>query len=462
MKKKNKKGKGKARILEFASASKKPATNHRQEIISDLVIGLCFTVLLLAIKLAAEQTLFIKGLQAAAYTWLLGTLPSGNAFAEVPTVVDVSGLRPIPLKDRSLPFYTDRQVLLSLIKAIAAQRPSAIGVDIDFAPDQQGLFNLDDQHFFRECLKIRKEMNIPLFLGVERTKNKPSAYWLGNSEFKELAAAVAIPTDNIGRILKWVQAEAGPQAARAERQNEEPERLISMSTALAADYEESAVDRSPWLRWALEHVSERDESGVKIGEYLVNYSQLDAIRYGTVTTWNPEEIPNYQGRLQRRMVIVGKTAWLLASDKFNVPGQSETVVGVYLHACGAWTLKYSRIYQTTHTGRIVLDLFLSAAIILAIAGIRLYVYARTGVRTGHHLLQWLLTYAMALLSFTVGVLFFWLTRVVWDDFIVALFVLMIHPVVEEKSRNFFSFIKSVTGDVLKKLAHADNSKEAPK
>src|SRR2546423_11402677 len=89
-----------------------------------------------------------------------------------------------------------RPALLGLMSELIAKtepKPKAIGVDVDFSPDDNGNpITARDYAFFRDCLAVSRASGVPIFLGVHRHAGDRPNKWLGSPEAAELAAGIAV------------------------------------------------------------------------------------------------------------------------------------------------------------------------------------------------------------------------------------------------------------------------------
>jgi CHASE2 domain-containing sensor protein len=401
-----------------------------RQIPRDLLKGLLFTVIVLALKLYVEQTAFGRQLQVMTYTLLQLRLSSEDANKKLPVaIVDISDLKPVPYTTgKWTRMATPREPLLKIIDAAARQGAKAIGVDIDFAPDQPGYMTPGDPEFFQACLDIRNKTKVPIFLGTQRSQDLEPKLWLSSEDYKDLAVSVTVLRHDNRKMPKWIQ--------RAQ----DSEHGITMSAALASALQPSDHTPPEWLGWAVEQISEKrlERYGLIVGEYLVDYSLLDTFKGKALQTTKPEVISD-QGRLLRdKIVLIGDGTLGKGTDTFLVPGQTEPVPGVYLHACAAYTLT-KPLYELTPTGRLAVDLILSVAIIASIASIRLY-YKTKEVDTQR--LQGFFTFLVVLAAYFVGVVFVRTTRVMWDDFILAITALLLHPAIERNIEKGWELMRS--------------------
>ncbi len=131
----------------------------------DFFIGLIFIALVFSIKLMVEHTTFGKQLELLSYNLL--QLQLGSPSPPI-TIVDISELAPAEFDiGGQTGVATPRESLKEMIEAIAEQSPRVIGIDIDFAPDENGYIHPHDPEFFQFCLDLRKRKGIPCSSGSE-------------------------------------------------------------------------------------------------------------------------------------------------------------------------------------------------------------------------------------------------------------------------------------------------------
>lgn len=160
----------------------------------DLLIALLLIAIVLMVKLAFEQTSFGERLSLKSHDLLHRPL----LHSDMPvSIVDMSELQSADFDlNSSRGVATPREPLRRMIEAIAEARPKAIGVLIDFSPDEDGRIHPRDPEFFQFCLNLRRQKGIPVFLGIYRTLPEPPARWLGGAEYESLAANMLIPKDS--------------------------------------------------------------------------------------------------------------------------------------------------------------------------------------------------------------------------------------------------------------------------
>jgi CHASE2 domain-containing sensor protein len=434
-------------IKEQEPSSQVTTSNKRRrygvkDALADLVKGLFFIALLFLLTLVVEHTTFGKQLRLMGYNLLQFQL--GSRPAPV-TIVDTSTLAPEEFDiDGQTGIATPREALKEMIEAVASHSPKVIGIDIDFAPDENGYIYPHDPEFFQFCLELGERHGIPVVLGVKRTLHKPSGEWLGDAKYRELAGSILVPKES-RRMLRTIKLENGG--------GEENEGM-SMSVALAEAYKNkktSDESASTWhgriVEWLsraglLEMFSEKQPApGLSLEDFLVDFSSLESIE--TVGSIDPAVLrdPEQRSKFQGKIVLFGDATLDAATDTFLVPGREQPVPGVFLHGCAANTLLTEPLYEVTHRGRIVIDLALSLLVLLIIIAIRFYV----GNEMSHSVIQRLegwLTLAVVLLAIVGGALFVRSTRVMWEDFLLVVTVLIFHPSVEKHIEAAFEWFKA--------------------
>ncbi len=420
------------------------------EIFRDLLKGLLVIALVLALKLVVERTAFGKQLELACYELLQLRLSADR----VPvTIVDISDLKPQPYDIAGQTgTATPREPLRKLLAAITEQNPRAVGLDIDFSPEDDVYIRPDDPDFFQFCLDMQRQRGVPIFLGIYRTMGEPPSKWLGDAKYEDLAANILIPRDK-RRMLREIKVES-EQGAAAGSEGSKPSKAISV--ALADAYKRGLGDAPGWAQRAhesvleslegvelIEQVSERQlGSGLTVADFLVDFSPIDSIE--TIRTLDPAVLRDrsQRGRFEGKVVLLGAASLdAEGDDQFSVPGHEQQYRGVLLHACAVYTLIRAPLFEVTHKGRLYIDLLFSLAIIGTITLIRFYYRGRTTDEVATHRLQGLLTILVVLVAILVGIICVRLTRVMWDDFLLALTALAFHPSIERRMGSSWAWFR---------------------
>jgi CHASE2 domain-containing sensor protein len=396
-------------------------------------VGILLTFLIVVGLWAFEHTRPGKQSKLAAYDFLQQRLIANSTEGRIPVaLVDISDLEVEQLNiDGQIYRATPRDKLFNLVNAIAEQEPIAIGIDIDFSPNEQGYLTPHDPKFFQDCLDTREKMGIPIFLGIRRSQIYASERWLGVADYKPLAASIFIPDTGGTKLWRWI------------KPGDNSEEVPTMSALLAASFQHPQENLPEPLHWAIEQFSERELGpNYYVSEFLIDYSPLDVIENTRLQTTEPAGIKAQGHLLKNKVVLIGDGTLGKATDPFNVPVRDQPLPGVYLHACATYTLYKSALYELTTKGRWAIDLLLSFIILAVITGIRLYYRDQPTIDVNTHWLQGFLTILVLVAAFLVGVMFVHFTRVLWDDFIFVFAGLLLHPKVEGWAGGFWKFLKN--------------------
>ena len=418
--------------------------SRSRQVFLEVLKGLLFIAVVLSLKLSIEQTTFGKHLELMSYNLLQTQLSS-----EPPpiTIVDISDLAPrdFVIAGQTVT-ATPRDSIKEMLTAIAGQQPRAIGVDIDFSPDENGYILPTDPEFFEFCIKLSKQTGVPIFLGVERTIAKPPNEWLGEEKYKALAANILIPKDT-KRMLNLLEvAREGGATSTFEKHDVSQ----SMSALVANAYGRQA-DGSGIGAWArnylvqsgvIERLTEKEiGAGITVQDFLIDYGALDSIE--TIRTTNATVLGDVSQRekLQRKIILLGDATLGAASDTFVVPGRDQPYPGTYVHSCAAYTLIKAPLYDLTGKGHLVIDFVLSGAILLAIVVLGFRYRDAESRELATNRLRGIVTWFIVLFAIVVGVLFVRTTRIMWNGFFLALLLLVFHPSIERHAESVWRKIR---------------------
>jgi CHASE2 domain-containing sensor protein len=439
-------GKARSRPASVRGASAHEAHDSTTTILTGFLIGLIFTIALLAANRIFEQTAWGQEILSMSYNLLQRQLSSGAAVEDLPVIiVDINDLE-VDTNSQATP----RNALRALIEQILKQNPKAIGIDLDFSPDEHGYITQDDPDFFDYCLALQDKQNTlnhPVFLGIWRSQANPPEEWLGAEDYKDLAASVMIPKSDARKMVKWTAGESSREICP------------TMATALASTLKQPNSNIPSWLAWAAESVSETELSpDLRAGEFLVDYSRLETLQKERLHTKNPDVIADQGRLLHNRIVLVGDGTTGAQGDNFVVPGHRETTPGVYFHACAAYTLAEAPLYELTLRGRLAIDILLSILVIGSVAGLRLrYINATQTVAA--HRLHRVFTFVIVVAAFVVGYMFVSKTRIFWDDFVLVIIALLLHPTVEDKVIKLAGWLRAVIPAAWRKLVFEREKEE---
>lgn len=401
-----------------------------------IAFGLSITAILVLAKIVIETQPIGHEIEVGAYRFLQGQLSPFASEANLSVIV--VNKSEIPLgSDQATP----RDVMKKLVEAIAAFRPSAIALDLDFSPREDGWVTDKDPDFFDACLKV-KQKGVPVFLGVHRMMEAPPDTWLGLEKYQSLAAAIGLPDDTT-RIPRWVRAEGSSG------------RLQSMSSAMAQAHSKSLPSPPGFLVWAVELTSDNNP-GVQqqiagrfeLANALVNYSKLEQMQHETVSCTREGIIAEPRERFMGKMVIVGNASQNKFTDPFVVSGRASPIAGVYVHGCAAYTLAVEPLYEFKRSVRFALDFALSGIIILGAAWLRL---RQSGVDNDQSRgWQGKFVWAAVVLTIILGIILVRLLSIIWLDFVLVVFALILHPKVEHRLGHLIDKLRTKVSSSLKK------------
>jgi CHASE2 domain-containing sensor protein len=428
-------------------------------ILRDLLKGMLFIAFVLAIKLVVESTTVGKQLHSMSYNLLQLSL---SAERMPVTIVDISDLEPQGFNlDGQVAKATPRDTLGKIIEAITEHQPKAIGVDVDFSPEDDDYVSPHDPDFFQFCLDIQRQRGVPIFLGIRRTMTQPAAKWLGEDKYQGLAANIFIPKDS-KRMLSELVVEGTPPPGLSER-DFKPSK--SMSVALAEAYGQEAGE-SPHLLQRLraavieglhqvgfiEKTSDRQLGPrLRVKDFLVDFSPLETIE--PLRTIDPVVLrdQSQRQRFQGKVVMIGDESQDKARDSFVVPARGQPYSGVFLHACATYTLIKAPLYEVTEQGRLSIDIIFLLAILVTVTLIRLYYKNRSSEEVAVHRLQGFFTVLVVIVALVIGVVLAPVTRVMWDDFFLALTGIMFHPSIERNTEKVWQHIRRHTSSFFHRL-----------
>jgi CHASE2 domain-containing sensor protein len=431
-------------IANFATVEPaKPVPYRGRELWRDIMKGVLFIAIVIAITLSIEEhTTFGKLMTLMGYNYLQTQLSSSPPPV---MIVDITGLPP-----EDFPAYgekvtaTPRKPLMQMIEAISEQHPKAIGVDIDFSPNDLGYILPDDPQFFESILDLQKRSGVPVFLGANRTITRPADEWLGSRKFGQLAANILVPRNN-QQMLYTFEVTDGKEGAT----KEEPSRTIS--ALLAEAYGEgNATAMERWIHRLLAGlglVERFSEEPIPFGGsaegFLIDYSAIDSLEDERIETTNPVVLRDSSNRrkLEGKVVLIGDATRGKATDTFVIPARQEPYPGIFVHASAAYTLIKAPLYHLTLAGHIMLDFLLSALVLLGIVLIK-YRY-RDAEKRDVAAEKWRgrLTLLVVLGAIVIGVVFVRITRIMWDDFFLALILLVFHPSIEHHVETVWTTIR---------------------
>jgi CHASE2 domain-containing sensor protein len=377
----------------------------------DLAWAVALIALMILLKTGIEHTDAGKWLSLKTYSLLQFRLSSTAQPEDPPiTLIDIRPIAPsgASAEDRTTP----RDALTTLLRTIVKQQPVAIGVDIDFSPNERGYITPADPAFFEFCLSLRDRDEVPVYLGVYRTTDQPPGTWLGDDHFQRLAANISIPKDTRS-LPDWLQA----------RGSSTP--LPSMSAALARTAPQPAPNPLGLPRWAFRSLLQEERKALTIVSFLVDYSVLGELQRRKLMATRRGGIVGAPDGLHDHLVLLGDGAVQHEEDSFAVPGRGGRIPGSMVHASALYTLLKGPLFELTEGGRVAIDAGLSLVILLILTAARLLLGRGENVEAPSLWPSFGVTLTVCALAFLVG----WQVhrhRVLWDDFLLVILVLLIH------------------------------------
>ncbi|MCI0150371.1 CHASE2 domain-containing protein [Paraburkholderia sediminicola] len=327
---------------------------------------------------------------------------------------------------------TSRKELTDIIKALNAVGAKAIGVDIDFSPDEQGFIShTEDPPFFDTCLEISK--TTPVFLGVYRTRFMGPESWLNQAKYQSLAADLAgneVPGRTVTmRAKPWLVVYPHKQS------------LPSMGYALARAASGAAglPGAYVWLKPFVisdeeaEAEARPETAGDEERGRLLNYSKLDQLATERSLATDSSAITRAAADFAGKIVVLGdNNPRRNGGDVFHPPWHDEEP-GVLFHSIGVYTFAFEPLFEFTHSTRTGLDLLLTLPFFLiAYLKARHAGRAPDAVTGAAYEESWKKIELRTILISTgviilAGVLLLFVCNVLWLDFVLVIGALTVHP-----------------------------------
>lgn len=390
-------------------------------------------VLLMGAQQFVERTTTGQRIYVTSFAVLQEILPNFDPEKRLPiVVVDISAIA----GGREPGSETPRKRIAELIKAIASAHPRAIGVDIDFSPNEDGWRDWrTDPSFFDMCVSLgRGPEPVPVFLGAYRARDDGPDVWLGSDLFSPLAADVGANTEPSSKVTFRASTHYLPEDAKP---TDTP--LKTMSFALAQAYVQGNADHS-WPKaprllgfisptWIFERTSPADISIWKRHEgFLLNYSKIDQLHHETLLTTTPTSALEFGPYFAHKIVILGDVAY--ANDRLVLPDRGVTA-GVYAHAVGAYTFAVQPIYEFKLYVRLLLDALAGTPLLLTIFfGPRQRSDGAALAEARAELGEIRIARWSALGVVAAGIVLMATMRVMWLDFALVAAAQLLHPTIQ--------------------------------
>lgn len=438
------------------------AAIRKQQLLTSFSLSLMIALLLCAGNWwIDEKSDFGKRVEEMTYGMLQHYLsPGGKAKDPHIVVLDISTIRMVPSMGFHEENITDRKSLQKVVEILANvnPRPLGIGLDVDFSPDARGYADPYDKTLFDSFLKLETQRSIPIRVGIHRSVDLEPGRWLVDPTYASLAACVVVPNSTEGHST-WYMPEWIDVVYSAEIYEGITQRCPMLGITLA---QLAVLDSAQWSKWLLASTRQRSfqadpEHGTRLvsNEILVDYSPLDVLVPAPEVHLSDDrkrlEITQRKGKdvqsespgmpVDISKLVGGNIVFLGrakdTTDTFTVPGRPDKpYAGVYLHACAAYTLLGATLYTLAGPVRLLADLLLSVAIF----GILFWVRLRNRNELREQFFERRLPVLLAVgVAAVILLCETWLlphVRLMWDDFLLVVFVLLVHSPIERAADRF--------------------------
>lgn len=405
----------------------------RTEILNGFLLGMLLASLLATFSLWLESTGFGHRLGWFVYEEVHRRLEP----TDVPVVVvDVTNI-PVDAGEDGVP-VTSRTALAVIVEATARSGAKAIGVDVDLSPEDTPGGDHRDVEFLDRMLAVRRGSvgvpGVPVFLGVHRAREAGPKDWLSQARYSDMAAHMLVTESRQPMVPTWVRAQGHDQP------------LWGMSSQLARVALGGVLPKErTGLRklWRANVARTMEEGNLRVTDIFLDCSAIDRFFGERISLtrppagepadrWFADQIaaPDVSSKLRGKLVLIGAGDPDDRRDGFFVPARSRIYSGVYLHACGVFTILRGYLYEMTTAGRVLADLGLALLVFGAVAIIRLIWLRRRAKDPNSLWLLGTLLFLGALLAFTVGYLLVNNLRIVWDGFVYVALAAGLHFLIE--------------------------------
>lgn len=435
------------------AAAQKPVDHSKKHALWFHFIPSLVVVGMLALLKAVwlEETLVGKQVEQMAANLLQFRLAHGNSGGTTRVVVvDITSLLQVDNKrkggERQL--ITPRAELKHVVQDVAAAKPKAIGIDVYFDLDANGQLSRDDVDFLDKCLDLRNTDNnerIPVFVGIYKGIVRGKQHWLEYPRFSDLGTAIVIPTgddwtapvsQSVTKLDLTVGGERFPATSLSEALYEAARKQEQEEQGRRAGYELNQRSLGLIEKDSVKH----EEEFMVSHRFNIDFGSLDQIMLRKIPS---AEVPEKQGLLTGKVVLIGRGTPGEALDMFNVPGRGSPVPGVYVHAAATDTLLERPLYTLSDWGHVLADILLMliplALIFLMEKMLQKLGRARAGSAWLPELLK-KLPILMAVLVVIVGYVLINFTRFYWPDFLLVAIVLLFHNSTERFFKWAFQFV----------------------
>ena len=345
-------------------------------------------------------------LQQALISEFAAARPLHSKDPQIPVVIDISSIR----LDKSQP--TDRDKLDGLIGQLEEMNAAAIGVDIDFSPDDQGRFvTPKDPQLFIKWVPLGN-----VRVGVFRREGDEPGRWLGRPEFRPLAAGMMLPEADSNYAYHY--------SSRTDFRSPADD-LLEMPAALFAVLHPGPGPGSVQDRHLIRTVV---DGKIRLGEYPIDYSVLDQIQ--RIPYHDRGDLKQWEDTIARHSVLIGDLRD--TADSRCTAHRREPIPGVLIHACSLATLSRGLLWHIDGATSLLCDLGLLFVIVAATGFVRhIQVSVRRLSSINAHAMEILTCGCASLAVLAVSLVFVQITHFFWPDFLWIFAGYFLHPYLRE-------------------------------
>jgi len=401
---------------------------RRKQILSETATGIIIAIVFAIAMTYVEKYDFIQLVEKSVYEWLqLRLQMSGEAHDTDVRVVDISGIEKEKRPSNPLSVaVTPRDELTRVLDAVAAQKPAAIGIDVNFDFDRSSGQPSDDRKFLADCFSKAQEKKIRIYVAIHHAlANYPEA-WLGDPNYRGMAAFVTVPNPEdheiTTRMSEFMRVDYTGRAGDAARHG-----VVFCPSLSAALANREWKPISSLLGFFMQRIQGKQNDQFAVSEFLIDFGPLPTLMRHTLTSDRLLSSDDPGELLTKKIVLIGRAKQ--TTDNFSVPTSPLPIAGVFVHACAAHTLLYRPLYRLTAPGRIFGDLFAALFVFGGIFAIRWHRSAVVSSEQATSRLHVILTSCAVLLILMAALLVNW-TRLMWTDFVLVIFALVVHSPIE--------------------------------
>ncbi len=233
--------------------------------------------------------------------------------------------------------------------------PAAIGIDIDLSPGVSEEEPTEHKKLIDEAESFTKDTKIPVILGVGRTYNRSSEFWLesdlsGHSP-TESAGMIAQLSTELEKYPDYFLRSSPEVSLEDPSKTNPPQKLYSLASRLGQAYASHSHGESPNGGHG-PHDSQRKIEDGTVWEFYVDYSALDQLVGMTIHCTKPNIGPDPEAlpmimtdrqlkTVKDRVLILGRARQnmedLVAFDNQKTHAGTTIYRGVYVHGCAFYS-----------------------------------------------------------------------------------------------------------------------------